>query len=88
MEEFIDYGNNPFIDYDTFQVTSRPPRRIFNLEDDSTLQIYQDIRRHEIRCLRKMREIAEVHNIYNAEYERYANRLSRLYDLKSHYIYN
>jgi len=88
MEEFIDYGNNPFIDYDTFQVTSRPPRRTFNLEHDSELQIFQDIRRHKARCQRKMREIAEVHNIYNIEYERYANRLIRLYDLEAHYIYN
>jgi len=87
-EEMIDYGNNPFLDYDTFQVTSRPPRRLFNLEDDSVLQIYQDIRRHKRRCQRRMWEISEAHGTNNAQYQRYMDRLTRLYDLEAHYIYN
>jgi len=81
MEEMIDYGNNPFY------VGPPPtrPRRMFNLEEDTSIELLRDLDHHEQRCVWRMREIQDSRN---PVFQRYWNRLQRIIALRNHYIYN
>jgi len=81
MEEMIDYEFNPFY----VGPPPTPTRRLFNLEDDSTITILRDLQKHEQRCVWKMREIQDSRN---PVFQRYWNRLQRIIALRNHYIYN